>query len=73
MRYEEALRALDSYIDQALLANLPQVTIIHGFGTGVIREAVQKYLRQNPRVLSFSYAPHNLGGQGATIAKFTEE
>lgn len=70
MRYEEAMTALDRYIDQALLANYPQVTIIHGFGTGVIRDGVQKYLRNNKRVKSFSYAPHNLGGQGATIVKF---
>lgn len=64
------MTALDRYIDQALLANYPQVTIIHGFGTGVIRDGVQKYLRNNKRVKSFSYAPHNLGGQGATIVKF---
>lgn len=42
MRYEEAELELDNYIDQALLANLIQITIVHGIGTGVIREMVQK-------------------------------
>lgn len=70
MRYEEAMKALDTYIDQALLAGYPQVTIIHGFGTGVIRNGVHDYLKKNSRVASFDYAPHNMGGHGATIASF---
>ncbi|MDO4670774.1 MAG: endonuclease MutS2 [Aerococcus sp.] len=70
MRYEEAMQALDTYIDQALLAGYPQVTIIHGFGTGVIRNGVWDYLKKNSRVDDFHYAPHNMGGNGATIVTF---
>ncbi|QKG78228.1 endonuclease MutS2 [Streptococcus canis] len=67
-RYEEAMQELDSFIDQALLNNMSQVDIIHGIGTGVIREAVTKYLRRNKHVKSFGYAPQNAGGSGCTIA-----
>ncbi|MQS76541.1 endonuclease MutS2 [Companilactobacillus halodurans] len=66
-RYEEAMSELDSYIDSALLAGYNQVTIVHGFGTGVIRKGVTNYLRRNPRVKSFGYAPASSGGSGATI------
>lgn len=67
-RYEEALHELEAFIDQALVNNMSQVDIIHGIGTGVIREAVTKYLRQNKHVKSFAYAPQNAGGSGCTIA-----
>lgn len=67
-RYEEAMSELDAFIDQALLNNMSQVDIIHGIGTGVIREAVTKYLRRNKHVKSFGYAPQNAGGSGCTIA-----
>ena len=66
-RYEEAMEELDAFIDQALLNNMAQVDIIHGIGTGVIREGVTKYLRRNKHVKSFGYAPQNAGGSGATI------
>lgn len=67
-RYEEALQELDAFIDQALVNNMSQVDIIHGIGTGVIREAVTKYLRRHKHVKSFAYAPQNAGGSGCTIA-----
>lgn len=66
-RYEEAMTELDQYIDSALLAGYNQVTIVHGFGTGVIRKGVTNYLQRNPRVKSFGYAPASSGGSGATI------
>ncbi|GEO58039.1 endonuclease MutS2 [Companilactobacillus bobalius] len=66
-RYEEAMSDLDQYIDAALLAGYNQVTIVHGFGTGVIRKGVTNYLQRNPRVKSFGYAPASSGGSGATI------
>ena len=69
-RYEEAMEELDAFIDQALLNNMAQVDIIHGIGTGVIREGVTKYLRRNKHVKSFGYAPQNAGGSGATIVIF---
>lgn len=67
-RYEEAMQELDAFIDQALLNNMSQVDIVHGIGTGVIREAVTKYLRRHKQVKSFAYAPQNAGGSGCTIA-----
>ncbi len=69
-RYEEAMEELDAFIDQALLNNMAQVDIIHGIGTGVIREGVTKYLRRNKHVKSFGYAPQNAGGSGVTIVIF---
>ena len=69
-RYEEAMQELDGFIDQALLNNMAKVDIIHGIGTGVIREGVTKSLRRNKHVKSFEYAPQNAGGSGATIVTF---
>lgn len=66
-RYEEALTNLDRYLDASLLAGLNTVTIIHGIGTGAIRNGVQQYLKRNRHVKSYSYAPANQGGTGATI------
>ena len=66
-RYEEAMQELDAFIDQALLNNMAQVDIIHGIGTGVIRQGVTQYLRRNKHVKSFGYAPQNAGGSGCTI------
>ncbi|MGT2929355.1 endonuclease MutS2 [Streptococcus dentasini] len=70
-RYEEAMQELDDFIDQALLNNMAQVDIIHGIGTGVIREGVTKYLRSHRYVKSFGYAPQNAGGSGCTIANLS--
>ncbi|QTA47842.1 endonuclease MutS2 [Streptococcus thermophilus] len=67
-RYEEAMQELDAFIDQALLNNMSQVEIIHGIGTGVIRDAVTKYLRRHRHVKNFEYAPQSAGGSGCTIA-----
>ena len=61
------------FIDQALLNNMAQVDIIHGIGTGVIREGVTKYLQRNKHVKSFGYAPQNAGGSGATIVTFKDK
>ncbi|MFC3927435.1 endonuclease MutS2 [Streptococcus caprae] len=69
-RYEEAMQELDEFIDQALLNNMAQVDIIHGIGTGVIREGVSKYLRRNKQVKEFGYAPQSAGGSGCTIVTF---
>ncbi|WP_204123239.1 endonuclease MutS2 [Lacticaseibacillus mingshuiensis] len=69
-RYEEAMTELDRYIDAALLANYQQVTIIHGLGTGAIRNGVTQYLRRNKQVKKFGFAPQNAGGSGATIVQF---
>ncbi|USF99554.1 endonuclease MutS2 [Latilactobacillus sakei] len=69
-RYEEAMAEVDQYIDAALLANYQQVTIVHGKGTGAIRQGVQEYLQANRQVKKYEYAPANAGGNGATIVTF---
>ncbi|MDN6208251.1 MAG: endonuclease MutS2 [Lactococcus sp.] len=66
-RFEEAQKQLDDYLDQALLANLHQITVVHGIGTGVIREMVREYLQRSRHVKSYTYAPQNAGGSGSTI------
>lgn len=70
LRFEEAMMELDRYLDAALLANYAQVTIVHGKGTGVIRQGVRDVLKKHPQVKSFDYAPASSGGNGATIAVF---
>ncbi|MBF0780729.1 MULTISPECIES: endonuclease MutS2 [unclassified Granulicatella] len=69
-RYEDAIIELDRYLDSAILAGYPQVTIVHGRGTGAIRDGVIKQLRKHRGVNSFEFAPINQGGNGATIVKF---
>lgn len=69
-RYEEAMKALELYLDAAILANYPRVTIIHGRGTGAIQQGVHKVLRSHRSVVSFEFAPMNTGGNGATIVTF---
>lgn len=69
-RYEEAMKDLELYIDTAILANYPRVTIIHGRGTGAIQQGVHKTLRSHRSVASFEFAPMNTGGNGATIVTF---
>lgn len=68
-RYEEAMAEVDRFIDSALLAGYPSVTIIHGKGTGALRKGVTEYLQSNSRVKSFGFSPANAGGDGSTIVK----
>ena len=66
---EEVKDAMDQYLDQAILGNLETVTIIHGFGTGAIRNAVQDYLKKCPYVKSYRYGGEGEGLNGATVVK----
>lgn len=68
--FEDALAELDQYLDAAILAGYPQVTIVHGKGTGALRQGVVDYLKGHRSVKSFAFAPANQGGNGATIVKF---
>ena len=67
---EEAEPLLTRAIDDAVLADLPYLRIIHGKGTGVLRDFVQSVLKRDPRVKRFSLAPANQGGHGVTVAEF---
>ena len=64
---EEAINALDKYLDSAYLVGLPFVYIIHGKGTGTLRKAVLEYLKKNPHVSNFYTGTPEEGGIGATI------
>ena len=66
---DEALGNIDKYIDDAYLAGLKQITIIHGKGTGALRNAVQTYLAKNPHVKSYRYGLYGEGEMGVTIAE----
>ena len=68
---EEALERLERYLDQATMAGLPWVRVIHGKGTGTLRVAVQRTLKDHPLVASYETAPPAEGGEGATIVRLT--
>jgi DNA mismatch repair protein MutS2 len=71
LRKDEAEPVLVKALDDAVLADLPYLRIIHGKGTGVLRQLVHDLLSQDPRVKRFGFAPREQGGAGVTIAEFT--
>jgi DNA mismatch repair protein MutS2 len=66
----EALEVLDRYLDDASLAGLEQATIIHGLGTGALRDAVRDYAAGHPLVKSWRPGGRGEGGDGATVVAF---
>lgn len=68
-RYEDAMLMLDKYFDDVLLAGYQTITIIHGHGTGALRQGVHKYLKQNKHVASFRFGGAGEGGTGATVVE----
>jgi DNA mismatch repair protein MutS2 len=69
MTGDEAEMALLAALDAAVLAERPYLRVIHGMGTGVVRERVQRLLSRDRRVRSHAFAPPNQGGTGATVAE----
>jgi DNA mismatch repair protein MutS2 len=69
LRVDEALSELAAALDGAVLAELPVLRIIHGMGTGAVREAVQQALAGDRRVASHEFAPRTQGGTGVTLAR----
>lgn len=69
-RYENALARLEKYIDDALLAAYPRVSIIHGKGTGALRQGVQEYLKNHRSVKRTRFGDAGEGGTGVTIVEF---
>ena len=69
-RVDEALDALDRYLDDASLAGLDQVTVIHGLGTGALRDAVRAAAGRHPLVSVVRPGERGEGGDGATIVSF---
>ncbi len=70
---DEAIALLDKYLDDAYLAHLPSVRIVHGKGTGALRNAVQKHLKRQKYVKSFRLGGLGEGDAGVTIAEFKTE
>ncbi|MEH7248798.1 endonuclease MutS2 [Neobacillus niacini] len=69
-RYEAALLRVEKYIDDALLSNYPRVSIIHGKGTGALRQGVQEYLRNHRSVKKIRFGEAGEGGSGVTVVEF---
>ena len=69
MNNEEASYVLEKYLDDAVLAGLDSVSIIHGKGTGALRKGVQTFLAAHPRVKGISIAEVNQGGTGVSVVK----
>lgn len=67
-RVEEALEQLDQYLEDAFRAGMPFVRIVHGKGTGVMRQAVRDVLAHHPLVRSYETAAREMGGEGVTVA-----
>jgi DNA mismatch repair protein MutS2 len=70
IRVEPALEQLDAYLDQALLSSRQEVRVIHGHGSGRLREAVRQHLRSHRGVAEIRSGAPNEGGNGATVVLF---
>jgi DNA mismatch repair protein MutS2 len=68
LRADEAHGVVVGAIDRAVLADQPQLAIIHGMGTGALRAVVRELLAADRRVASFDFAPRQQGGAGVTVA-----
>ena len=66
---EEAMNRLDKYLDQAFMADLLRVHIVHGKGTGAVRNAVWQHLEVHPLVKSFCLADYGQGDYGVTVVE----
>jgi len=64
---DEAVDAVDKFLDEASMASMAQVRIIHGHGTGALRRAIADMLKDHPHVARFTAAPQDQGGAGATV------
>ncbi|MDF3052989.1 MAG: MutS2 protein, partial [Geminicoccaceae bacterium] len=70
MTGDEAEVATVAAVDAAVLAEQPFLRIIHGMGTGVVRERVQRVVSKDRRISRYAFAPRNQGGTGVTIVEF---
>ena len=66
---DEALLKLDKYLNDAFMTGLLQIRVIHGKGTGTLRQVVRKQLAKHPLVKSYRPGAHGEGGAGVTIAE----
>ena len=68
-RVDEALFNLDNYLSEAILHNCEEIRIVHGKGTGILRKAVQDFLKTSVHIESFRLGKYGEGESGVTIAK----
>ena len=71
-RAEDALENLDRFLESAIMSGMPYVRIIHGKGTGKLRQVVREALSHSPHVSRWENALNNEGGEGATVAHLKE-
>ena len=69
---DEAVDAVDKFLDEASLASLSKVRIVHGHGTGALRRAIAELLTDHPHVARFVAAPQDQGGSGATVVELKQ-
>lgn len=70
MRYAEAMKVVEEFVDQAILADAMNLRILHGKGNGSLREVVRKKLREYNLTMEVSHPPANEGGDGVTLVSF---
>jgi len=73
MRVDEAISALDVFLDRAILSNLDSVDILHGKGTGALQKSIHEYLGDLKIVNHFEFAPVDQGGTGITFVEFSKK
>jgi DNA mismatch repair protein MutS2 len=71
-RVDEAVELADKFLDDAFLAQVTTIRIVHGMGTGALRQAISELLAHHPHVSHFESAPHSEGGRGVTIVALRE-
>ena len=64
---DEGVMKMEMFLDSAILSGMNQVVIIHGKGTGALREAIRTALKRNPRVKSFRAGAYGEGEDGVTV------
>jgi DNA mismatch repair protein MutS2 len=72
LNVDDALSRVDKFLDQAFLNGMDSVRIIHGHGKGILRSAIAEFLSNHPQVESYTLAPREKGGGGATLAKIRQ-
>jgi DNA mismatch repair protein MutS2 len=73
MTVEEILPKLDLFLHDTYVAGYRQVRIIHGKGTGMLRETVRRELKKHPLVKSYRAGAYDGGGEGVTVVEFSEK
>jgi DNA mismatch repair protein MutS2 len=71
-KVDEAVDLTDKFLDDAFLAQVTTIRIVHGMGTGALRQAISELLSHHPHVSHFESAPHSEGGRGVTVVTLRE-